>query len=99
MGNASGLTIASLVLGILSLFFLFIPLLGQIIPLAAIIFGAVGLHKIKLDNTLTGKGMAIAGIILGAISLVTSVLIMIGMAAVLMQLKDMNLTQNITISE
>lgn len=57
------MSIASLVLGLvgLPLCFLFIP------SLLAIIFGFVGISQIKNDVTQTGRGLAIAGIILGVI--------------------------------
>jgi len=61
-----GLAVASLVCGILFLF----PLLGILFSLLAIVFGIIALVKIS-NNTdaLKGKGMAIAGISLGAIGL------------------------------
>jgi len=62
MGNTHGLAITSLVLGIIGLIFCWVPILGQLLLIGAIICGAIGLHKIKTDNTLEGKGMAIAGI-------------------------------------
>jgi hypothetical protein len=57
------MSIASLVLGLvgLPLCFLFIP------SILAIIFGFVGINQIKNDATQTGRGLAIAGIILGFI--------------------------------
>ncbi len=60
--RTSGLAIASLVLGILYL--------CGIGSLLATIFGAVSLGQISRSNgTLTGKGMAIAGLVLGFIGL------------------------------
>ena len=57
--SASGLAIAALVTGILQMGF---------VP---IILGAIDLGKIKKgESSVAGKGMDIAGIILGAISLV-----------------------------
>lgn len=62
-----GLATASLVLGIISLVLcvLFIP------GLLAVIFGIVGLVKISNSNgLLTGKGKALAGIIMGGLSFI-----------------------------
>ena len=60
--RTSGLAIASLVLGIL--------VLCGIGSLLATIFGAVSLGQIARSNgTLTGKGMAVAGLVLGIIGL------------------------------
>ena len=59
----SELAIASLTVGILC----FIQLFGLERSIAAIVFGVLALRRIKQDETLKGKGMAIAGIVLGAI--------------------------------
>jgi hypothetical protein len=64
--KTSGMAIASLVLGILG------------ISLFAIIFGIVALNQIKKSNGfITGKGMAIAGIILGTISIIVTIIIIV----------------------
>ena len=64
--KTSGMAIASLVLGICG------------ISLLAIIFGIVALNQIKKSNGfLTGKGMAIAGIILGSIAIVISIIVIV----------------------
>jgi len=61
--QSNGLAIASLIVGIVSFC---IPLLGS---LAAIVLGIVGLTRTK-DPRVGGKGMAITGIVLGALSIV-----------------------------
>lgn len=61
---AMGFAIASLVLGLLS--FWAIPFIGSLL---AIIFGAVALKRIRRDPSLEGRGMAIAGIVLGIIGI------------------------------
>lgn len=60
------MAIASLVLGIVSipLCFIFIP------ALLAVIFGFIALSQIKGNPGQSGRGQAIAGLILGGISLV-----------------------------
>jgi hypothetical protein len=58
--GTNGLAIAALVLGICG--FLFVT------AVLAIIFGGVSLHQIKsTGNTQRGRGLAIAGLVLGAI--------------------------------
>lgn len=57
----SEFAIASLVLGILSYFQLFAMEKG----LVAIVFGILSLKRIKGNIGIKGKGMAVAGIILG----------------------------------
>lgn len=59
----SELAIASLTVGILC----FIQLFGLERSIAAIVFGVLALKRIKQDETLRGKGLAIAGIVLGSI--------------------------------
>lgn len=62
----SEFAIASLVLGVIS----FIQLLGAERALAAIIFGAIALWKIKKEPELEGRWMAFAGIGLGMLYLI-----------------------------
>jgi hypothetical protein len=63
--RTSGMAIASLVLGIISLGlgFTFIP------SVLAIIFGIIAVSQTGRDPNLGGRGMAIAGIIMGIIGL------------------------------
>lgn len=65
--RTSGLAIASLVLGIVGIFLFVI-----IIPsLLAVIFGLVSLPSInRSGGAVGGKGMAIAGVVLGALELI-----------------------------
>lgn len=67
--RADGMAIVSMVVGIISWF---TPLaLAVILAILAIIFGAVGLSRIKKNpEELTGKGMAKTGIILGIVGLI-----------------------------
>jgi hypothetical protein len=65
--GANGLAIAALVCGIIGLFFLSI-VLGPL----ALIFGIIGLRRANAGAS--GRGMAIAGIVLGAIDIVLYVI-------------------------
>lgn len=67
------MSIASLVLGIVGipLCFIFIP------SLLAVIFGGVALNQIKNDPGQSGKGRAIAGIIMGGVALLLVVLLLV----------------------
>ena len=60
-GRTSGRAIASMVLGILWIYWL-----GSIL---AIIFGHIAISQAGKDPTLRGKGMAIAGIVLGYVGI------------------------------
>ena len=66
--RTSGLAIASLVLGI-------IPILG-IGAILAIIFGVKARNRIKIDPSLGGEGLALAGTILGIVWLVIGIFIL-----------------------
>ena len=67
-GNqGAGFGIASLVLGIVTWVLFWIPFVGQILPILAIVFGIIGLKR-------PGKAMGIAGLVLGAISLFLKIL-------------------------
>jgi hypothetical protein len=66
MGKTNGLAIASLVLGLVGLC---VPLC----PLLAVIFGAIALSQISKTGQ-EGKGMAIAGLILGIVKIALGVL-------------------------
>ena len=78
MGKTSGLAITSMILGIVSLILGWIPILGWIIFSLAIIFGIIALTKISKDENLEGKGMAIAGIVMGAIPLIGLIILVLG---------------------
>ena len=72
----SGLAIASMVLGILWLYWI-----GSIL---AVIFGHIAISQASKDPTIRGKGMAIAGLVLGYIGIGTLaivVLVAIGAAS------------------
>lgn len=68
-GRTSGLAIASLVLGIVWVYWI-----GSIL---AVIFGHVALGQMKTDPSLRGRGMAIAGLVLGYIGVAIIALIVL----------------------
>jgi ABC-type microcin C transport system permease subunit YejE len=61
VGRTSGLAIASMVLGIVWIYWI-----GSIL---AVIFGHISLSQIRKDETLRGRGMAIAGLALGYVGI------------------------------
>ncbi|MFC5602246.1 DUF4190 domain-containing protein [Sporosarcina koreensis] len=65
--QTNGMAISSLVLGILGVVLNLIPVIPYLLGILAIIFGAAG-NKIQ-----NGKGMAVAGIVLGSITLAMKV--------------------------
>jgi hypothetical protein len=69
--GTNGLAIASMVLGIIWLYWL-----GSIL---AVIFGHIALSQIKRSNQ-GGKGMAVAGLVLGYIGLAVLIVVGIGLA-------------------
>ncbi len=60
--RTSGMAVAALVLGILGL------------SLFAIIFGAIAMNQTKRDPNLSGRGLAIAGLVLGIIGMISWVI-------------------------
>lgn len=69
--RTSGLAIASLICG-----FFGVPIFP--VALAALICGIIALTKMSSDSTLKGKGMAIAGTILGGIGLLVTPCLLMG---------------------
>ncbi|HSR47545.1 MAG TPA: DUF4190 domain-containing protein [Anaerolineales bacterium] len=63
--DRSGLAIASLVVGVVSLCAWLLPICGVPFSVVAVILGALGLNSSR-------RGMAIAGIVLGAIGIILS---------------------------
>jgi hypothetical protein len=78
--QGNGLAVASLVLGILSILFAWIPIIGMIAWILAplgLVLGLVGLSKPA------GKGMAIAGSICSGIGLLICLLWVIGLSGIM----------------
>ena len=67
--NGKGMSIAALVFGILGIVGSFIPVVCYftlVLAILGIIFGALGMKKAKLAGG-EGKGLAVAGLVLGII--------------------------------
>jgi len=71
------MAIASLVLGICSLVLFWIPWLGFLLGILAIIFGGVSTSQIRKDPGLGGRGMAVAGLVCGIIGVAIWVILII----------------------
>jgi hypothetical protein len=77
----SGFAITALVLGLVNCGFAvtalligvnnFIPFVGLVLWILALVFGHIGLSQMKTDETLKGRGMAIAGLAITYFLLVT----------------------------
>ena len=74
-GSTDGLAIASFVLGVLGLFLLF-----PAIP--ALILGIISLGRYERQEYYTGKGLAIAGVIMGGL-VIFAVLLVVGLFALI----------------
>lgn len=87
----NGLGIASLVLGILALLTgLF--LIGGLFGLIAIVLGIIALGRVKRGEA-NNRGMAIAGIITGALGVLLTILVVAGVAALFNSGEFSNLTE------
>lgn len=69
VGRTSGLAVASMVLGILWIYWI-----GSIL---AVIFGHIAISQSHRDESMRGKGMAIAGLVLGYVGVGTLILVII----------------------
>ena len=67
--RTNGMSIAALILGILGIIS-FWPL-----SILAIIFGAIGISQINKDPSLKGKGMAVAGLVMGIAAIAIWILV------------------------
>lgn len=78
-GNSNGLGIGALVVGLLALFTSWL-VIGGVLGIVAIVLGVLALGKVKRGEA-SNKGMGIAGIVLGALSiLVAGVILAVGAA-------------------
>lgn len=81
--TAKNMGIISLVCGIVGLvggFLMSIPVIQFLVPLcpiAGIVFGALALKNIKATGNADGKGLAVAGFVLGIIAVALDVLMLI----------------------
>lgn len=81
--RTSGLAIASMILGILSLVFCWLPyFIGVMMSVLAIIFGGVAMGQTSRDPTLGGRGMAIAGLVCGIVSIAILVILVIAVISI-----------------
>lgn len=71
----SGLAIASLILGILSVIGFCIPVLAPLLGLIAVVLGFVALSRIRAGRA-AGRGMAIGGLVTGVLGLILGVSIL-----------------------
>jgi len=68
--RTSGLAIASMVCGICSLVLVWVPGLGFLLGMLAVILGVVAMSQTGRDPSLGGRGMAIAGLVCGIVGMV-----------------------------
>lgn len=73
-GRKSGMAVAALILGILSIPAILIPILAFILGILAIVLGAVAKSQVK-RNGMSNSGQAMAGIICGAIGVAGAIVI------------------------
>lgn len=70
---SNGIGIAALVIGIVSIFLFWFPVLGLVLAILAVVFGIVGIRKASRGEA-TNKGMAITGVVTGGLALVGAIL-------------------------
>ena len=80
--KTDGISIAAMVCGILCFF---VPYIGIVLAILAIVFGGIGLHRTKNNPDLKGRGMAITGLVLG----ILGILLVFAIAALIISLLAM----------
>ena len=70
-GDKNGFSIASMVVGIISIF---IPYIGIIIGVLGVVLGVIGLYEVK-NKGQGGKGLAIVGIVCSGITITYFIII------------------------
>lgn len=73
--STSGMSITAMILGIVGLVFVWAPFIGFICALLGIIFGGIGMSQTKKNPNLSGRGMAVAGLVCGIIGIVIWVIL------------------------
>jgi len=69
----SAACIASLVLGVLSIVFAAVGYFAFVAGAAAVVFGIIGIGRAN-EGSVSGRGLAVAGILLGAVGVVFALL-------------------------
>lgn len=80
--KAAGLAIAALVVGIGAFLFGLVPVFGALVGIAAVVLGVLAVRKQQ------SKGMAVTGIVLGAIAVVSSLAMAFGLGAIMSGASD-----------
>lgn len=75
--RTSGLAIAALVCGICSLVFFWVPWLGFLLGILAIVFAAIAMSQTGKDPQLRGRGMAIAGLVCAIVGIALWIIILV----------------------
>ncbi|MCT4545187.1 MAG: DUF4190 domain-containing protein [Vallitalea sp.] len=76
-----GLAIAAMVCGIVGIVMFCIPYLSITLAILAIVFGAIMVSSNKHNADKTGRGMAIAGIVLGIVTIGLDIFIIAGIVS------------------
>jgi hypothetical protein len=74
--KTKGFAVTSLTVGIVGLVFTWVPGLNLTLGVIATVFGALGFRNAHLGRT-DGKGMAIAGLVMGAITIVIAITLLV----------------------
>ena len=72
--NDTSVAIASMVLGIIGIITCWVPILGLVLAIIALVLAIKGLNKAKFTNK--GKGFAIAGLSCGSVGITLSIIYM-----------------------
>lgn len=84
-GKTNGLALTALIIGIASLFFDFFYFIPSIL---AIVLGIIGFIQVKRTGV-KGKGMAVGGIVLGAVAILLWIILMVAIGLAIGSLSRM----------
>lgn len=86
----SPMALTGFILALSGLFLFWIPYIGWLLPIAGLIFSIVGTSQVKKSGgAYTGKGLAVAGIIISSVALLIMILVIVIAGAVIMSMMGM----------
>jgi hypothetical protein len=84
---SNGPAVASLVLGIVGMALLFVPFIGVLLGILAVVFGYMGMKRAEANGG--GRGLAIAGLVLGIVAAAFGLLFVIVFNQILDRFRDL----------
>ena len=87
--DSKGLSIASLVLGIIAFLIGALPFIGWTCAILAMTFGIIVLVREHKGEHVKGKGMAIAGLVLGSVGFIIAMFVLMALPFIILAFSGM----------